>query len=213
MQDNIVLLSFEESSKAYQALAELKQAAAQDRVKVIAAAVVERTASGQLQIKDGSGDGSVANAPAVGTMLGALLGVLGGPLGVLMMGATGALLGSMASVDAAGTRLSLMEQITRAVPPGATALFAQVEEGAVEVIDGLAKGLGAVVLRRPTDAVYAEVAAAAEAQDAAAEQARKVLRDKQRAEWKDKFDHWGKEMDDHLTQLKNKIKGAFDGKA
>ncbi|MFV0680859.1 hypothetical protein [Ottowia sp.] len=212
MQDNIVLLSFEQTSKAYQALAELKQAAAEGRVQVIAAAVVERHADGRLQLKDGYGNGAVANAPLVGSMLGGLLGVLGGPLGVLMLGTTGALLGSMASADALGTRLSLVEQITRAVPPGATALFAHVEEAAVEVVDGLAKELDAVVLRRPTDAVYAEVQAAAEAQDAAAQQARQVLRDKQRAEWKEKLEAWSSEVQEHWHQLTDKIKARLDGK-
>lgn len=209
MQENLVLLSFDESAKAYQALAELKQAAAAGRVTVRAAAVVQRTADGVLQVRDGAADGAAADAPLLGTMLGSLLGVLAGPLGVLMLGATGAWLGSLASVDTTMRRLSLMEQITHAVPAGATVLFAQVGETKEDAMDTLAAGLGASVLRRPTEAVMAEVMAAAEAQDAAAAEARKVLHAQQRAEWKDKFEHWSQEVGSKFTALRDRIKARM----
>lgn len=210
MESNIVLLTFADSAKAYQALSELKQAAVQDRVKVLNAAVVERDRAGSLLVKDGYGDGATANAPLVGTLLGSLLGVLGGPLGVLMVGATGMMLGSLASLDTAERRVSLLEQMTQALPPGSTGVFANVEEGAVEVIDGLAKNLGAVVLRRPTEAILAEVGAAQEAQDAAAQEARKVLRAKHRKEWDEKWDKWTDDIEEGWKSMTSKIKSMFD---
>ncbi|MCA0243668.1 MAG: DUF1269 domain-containing protein [Proteobacteria bacterium] len=212
MQENIVLLTFEETSKAYQALSEIKRAALEGRVRLVNAAVVEREAGGALRVRDGFSDGAASDAPLVGTLLGSLLGVLGGPLGILLLGSTGAVLGSLASADVVGNRLSLLDQITRTLPPGSTAVFANVSESAVEVLDGIAKSLGAVVLRRPTDAVVAEVEAAVEAQDAATREARKVLHAKQRAEWRDKFDHWKDEMGDRLTTLGDRIKASFEGK-
>ena len=211
MQDNIVLLTFEQPSKAYQALSELKQAAAQGRVRLQTAAVVERDAAGALQVRDAFNDGAAGEAPLVGTVLGSLLGVLGGPLGVLMVGATGAWLGSLAAMDTVARRASLLEQMTHALPAGATAVLAHVEESAVEVVDGLAQTLCAVVLRRPTDALFAEVEAAGEAQDAAAEEARKVLRAKQRTEWQEKFDNWTDEVGERLTALKDQLKARIDG--
>ena len=80
MQNNIVLLSFGESSKAYQALSELKQAAAQNKIVLKTAAVVERNADGSLHIRDGYSDGAAGDAALAGTAIGALLGVLGGQL-------------------------------------------------------------------------------------------------------------------------------------
>ena len=47
MQENIVVLTFAEDSKAYQALSELKQAAVQSRVQVRNAAVIARDAAGE----------------------------------------------------------------------------------------------------------------------------------------------------------------------
>ncbi|MDO5625459.1 MAG: DUF1269 domain-containing protein [Pseudomonadota bacterium] len=212
MQDNIILLTFDEQSKAYQAFSELKTAAADGRVKLITAAVIERDANGALDIRDACNDGAASDAPLVGTMLGALLGVLAGPLGVLALGATGAALGSLAAVDVAGTRLSLIEQFTRTLPPGTTAVVASVREAAVEVIDGIAQPLGAVVLRRPTDAVMQEVEAAVQAQEAAAQEARKVLRAKHRAEWHEKFDTWKDEVEGRISELGQKVKARLEGK-
>lgn len=212
MQDNIVLLSFADASKADQALSEIKQASADARLKLVSAAVVQRDSAGALHVRDAVGGGSPAEGPLVGTVLGALLGVLAGPLGVLLVGATGAWLGSLASKDQTARRASLLEQMTHALPAGATALLAHVEESVPETLDNMAKSLGTVALRRPTDAVYAEVMAAGEARDAAAEQATQVLRAKQRAEWHDKFDNWADDIGAHLTALTSKLKAGDDGK-
>ena len=213
MQNNIVLLSFGEDSKAYQALSELKQANAQNKIVLKTAAVVERNADGSLQIHDGYGDGAAGNAVLTGTAIGALLGVLGGPLGVLMLGATGSLLGSMVSLDTVAIRASLLEQITHGIPAGAVAVLAEVEESDDTAVGGIVQGLGGgVVLRRPVEAVMAEIAVAHEAQEAAAAEARKVLREKQKAEWHEKFDNWKEEVGDKLTELKDGIKARFDKK-
>ena len=119
MQTNVVLLSFEESSKAYQALSELKQAAVQGKIGLNTAAVVERNLDGSLKFGDGASDGAAGDAALAGTAIGALVGVLGGPLGVLMLGATGGFLGSLVSLDTVETRTSLLEQMSHAIPPGA----------------------------------------------------------------------------------------------
>ena len=213
MQNNIVLLSFGESSKAYQALSELKQAAAQNKIVLKTAAVVERNADGSLHIRDGYSDGAAGDAALAGTAIGALLGVLGGPLGVLMLGATGGLLGSMVSLDTLVVRASLLEQITQGIPAGAVAVLAEVEESDSNAVGGIVQSLGGgLVLRRPVEVVMDEIAAASEAQEAAAKEARRVLREKHKAEWKEKFDNWKDEAGDKLTELKNDIKARIEKK-
>ena len=190
LYDNVVVLTFAENSKAYQALSELKQAAAQGRVQVRNAVVITRDARGIFSVRDGASDGSAGTGPWVGTLLGSLIGVLGGPLGVLLGAASGALIGSAVSLDEVGARASLIDQMLNAVPPGTTAVIATLGEYANEVVDKLAADLDGWVLRRPAAAVLTEVEAVLDAQNAAAKEARRVLRDKQKAEWKDKFDNW-----------------------
>ena len=49
-QENVVVVRFTEPSKAYQALSVLKECDADGRIGLESAAVVERTAAGELQI-------------------------------------------------------------------------------------------------------------------------------------------------------------------
>lgn len=205
MQDNVVVLTFSEDSKAYQALSELKQAALQERVQVRNAAVITRDTAGAFKVQDGASDGSVMNAPWVGTLVGSIVGLLGGPLGVLLGAASGALLGSAVSLDKAGLRASLLDQMITAIPPGSTAVIATVGEYADEVVNDVAAKLGGFVLRRPADAVLAEVEAAQDAEKAAAKEARRVLHEQQKDEWKDKWDNWTDELGDKWEAFKKKL--------
>src|SRR5678816_580668 len=52
--ENVVVIRFPEPSKAYQAISVLKQADADGRIELRAAAVVERTPEGQLRIPEGA---------------------------------------------------------------------------------------------------------------------------------------------------------------
>lgn len=209
MEQNVVVLSFEDESKAYQALAELKAAALNQRVQLQSAAVVQRNAQGMLAVKDGAMDGSIAGTPLTGTLIGALVGLLIGPLGVLLGSASGALIGGAVAMDKAQERLSVLDQMMEAIPNGSTTLIALVQEYAVEVVNTLAASLGGSVLRRPLAVVQAEVEAQAEAQAAATKEARRVLRDRQGAEWHDKFDNWKEELGEGFDKLKAKIEQAF----
>ena len=209
MDQNVVILSFAEESKTYQALSELKALAAEQRVQLVNAAVVQRDGSGQLRIKDGASDGATATGPVTGTLVGALVGLLAGPLGVLLGSASGALIGSAVSIDKAQDRLSVLDQMMQAMPGGSTSLIATVGEYANEVVNGLAERLGGTVLRRPLSAVQAEVDAQSEAHAAAAKEARRVLREKQSDEWRDKFDNWKDELGEGVEKLKARISQAF----
>ena len=84
-------------------------------------------------------------------------------------------------------------------------LVALVNESAPGEIDGLANRLGGHVLRRPVEAVQAEIDANELARQAAAEQARKVLREKQKDEWRERFDNWKDQFSDKLDALRKRI--------
>ncbi|MBS0475265.1 MAG: DUF1269 domain-containing protein [Proteobacteria bacterium] len=206
MQENVVILTFAEESKAYQALSELKAAAAQTRLKLVNAVVIDRDAATGFRARDGFSDGAPAEGPLIGTLLGSLIGIFGGPLGVLLGGASGALLGSAVSSSQAVDRASLIDQMLSAVPVGSTAVVATVGEFADEVLDGLAAKLGGVVLRRPAAAVMAEVESLREAEDAAAREARRVLREQRKDEWSAKYESWKDEVQDKWEALKLKLK-------
>jgi uncharacterized membrane protein len=180
-QENVIVVRFNESSKAYQALSMMKRCDAEGRIGLRAAVVAERTPQGELRITDGT-----TNAAPVGTaggsLIGMLIGVLGGPVGILMGGGAGALMGSAFDLDRAETSHQALTMLSRAIPTGSTAVIASVEEPAIEVIDGEMRKLGGEVTRRPVGDVLDELDEAEAAAAAAVREARRDVREQHNAE-------------------------------
>jgi uncharacterized membrane protein len=195
--ENIVVVRFTDPSKAYQALSVLKECAAEGRIGLESAAIVERTETGELRIPEGT-DNVELLGTASGSLLGMLIGVLGGPVGVLVGWGSGALMGGAFDIDHAVTSDEALTVLGRALPPGSTAVMASVSEPAVEVIDGEMEKLDGEVTRRPTFEVMAELEAAEDAAEAAAHEARRTLREERKAEVKAGFD-------DRVGKLKEKL--------
>ena len=149
-QQNVVVIGFTEPSKAYQALSVLKACDADGRIGLESAAVVERTTEGALQIPE-SADNDELVGMASGSVVGMLIGVLGGPVGVLLGWGAGAMMGGAFDLDRAITSDEALTVLGTAIPAGSTAVIANVEEPAVEVIDGEMAKLGGEVTRRPVD--------------------------------------------------------------
>jgi uncharacterized membrane protein len=111
-----------------------------------------------------------------------LIGVLGGPVGALVGWGTGALMGGAFDVGRAVTSDEALTVLGQAIPPESTAVIAEVEEPAVEVIDAEMSKLGGEVTRRSVTEVMDELEVAEQAADAAAREARRTLRETRKAE-------------------------------
>jgi uncharacterized membrane protein len=83
MDDNVIVVQFDEPSKAYQALSELNRLGREGRVEVKSAVLLERSKDGKVQTPEGS-DNAAGFYLASGGLLGMLLGALGGPVGLLL---------------------------------------------------------------------------------------------------------------------------------
>jgi uncharacterized membrane protein len=186
VDENVLVVRFPEPSKAYQALSVLKQADADGRIELPAAAVVERTQEGQLRIPEGA-DNVGLEGTAAGGLIGVLVGILGGPLGMLLGWGTGALMGGVVDLTRAETSDDALTTLGNSITPGSTAIIADVVEPAIEVVDGEMAKLSGEVSRRPVGDVMAELEAAQEATDAAAKEARRTMREQRKAEVSEKF--------------------------
>jgi uncharacterized membrane protein len=172
--ENVIAVTFEDDSNAYEALTTLKELESQSQISIRGAAVVARDETGNVLDKDQVGDETLVGT-ATGGIVGLLIGILGGPFGILIGGATGLLVGSLFDEDDADETDSVLAEISRSVRVGHDALLAEVSEQSPEVIDTAMARLGGNVLRRPAADVEAEVAAAEHAQREAQRKARKEL--------------------------------------
>ncbi len=197
MAENVVIVRFDETSKAYQALSVLKQCDAEGRIGLESAAVVERLDDGELKIEESADNVGLENT-AGGSLIGMLVGVLGGPVGILVGWGAGALMGGAFDLDRMETSDEALTVLGKAMPPETTAVIASVDEPVVEVIDAEMYKLGGEVTRRPVSDVLAELAAAEEAADAAARAARHELREQRKAEVHSN-------VDERVGQLKEKL--------
>jgi uncharacterized membrane protein len=178
--ENVVVVRFEEPSKAYEALSVLKQRDADGQIELKAAAVVERAADGKLSIIE-SADNVALDGTASGSLIGMLVGILGGPLGILLGWATGAMGGGLYDLDRMEKSYEGLGVLAKAIPTESTAVVADVTEPAVEVIDTEMAKLDGDVTRIPVSVVLDEIEVAEEAADAAAAEARRVAHEKRKA--------------------------------
>ena len=172
--DNVLVVSFADDNRAYEALTVMKELDSQGQIQVTEAVVVIRGDDGQLSVKDQIGDDSLVGT-ASGGLVGLLVGIIGGPLGVLLGGATGLLVGSLFDLDDDDNTESVLSDLAKTIRVGHTALLAQVVEQSAEVADAAMARLSGNVVRRSTYDVEVEIEAAQEAQREAKKKARKEL--------------------------------------
>jgi uncharacterized membrane protein len=201
---NVIVVTFEDGSKAYQALSTLKRIDGEDRVALLGAAIVERQADGTIRVPEG-GDNIVGAGLAGGSLIGMLVGVLGGPIGVLFGLGTGALAGGLLDLGRADVGDDVLLQMGYEVPVGQTALLAEVREYALEVIDNEMRALGGTVTRHSAEDVLEALEASEEAARAAEKEARRVMRERRKAEFDAKRDTLKGQWDERLRSLKQKV--------
>jgi uncharacterized membrane protein len=197
MAENVVIIRFDEESKAYEALSVLKECDADGRIELESAAVVKRQEDGELKIQDSADNVGLENTVG-GSLIGMLVGVLGGPVGVLVGWGGGALIGGAFDLDRMETSDEALTVLGKAIPPESTAVIACVDEPVVEVIDAEVYKLGGDLTRRSVSDVLAELSAAEEAADAAARAARHELREKRKAKVHEN-------VDEGVGKLKEKL--------
>jgi uncharacterized membrane protein len=180
-QTNVIAVDFKEDDEAYAALARLKELDSDKQIDLRSAAVVTRDSSGHLIQKEQAGSEEWAGT-ATGGIIGLLIGILGGPLGVLIGGATGLLIGSLFDLDDTEDTDSVLAAISKTVRAGHNTLLAELEEPSDhKVVDAVMATRSGTLLRRDVQDVEAEITAAEEAQREAKKQARKRLMEEGRA--------------------------------
>jgi uncharacterized membrane protein len=180
-ESNVLVMQFPDSSKAFQALSEMK-----GQPGVSGAAVVERTPEGQLRVAD-SYTPNVGSGVAVGGMVGALIGILAGPLGVLLGWSTGVLTGAAYETREQYDTDDGFTILSQSIPAGGNALIVEMNETSHAIADDVTAKLEGTIVRIPATEMEAEIKAAQDAAENAADEARRARRASRRAEFKEKL--------------------------
>ena len=201
MDGNAMVTTFSEDSRAYEALARLKELAAEGQIDLHDAGVVERAQDGTLHVRDESGNEDDGLATLTGGTIGLLIGILAGPLGVLLGGAVGVLAGAIVDAEDDEETDSVLEHISRSIANGETALLADVGESGPAPVDGALAALAGRVTRHARKDVEAEIAGAQEAAHKARVKARQELRHQRREATVEKVQAKLRELRERLRHL------------
>ena len=160
--ENVVVISASDVNEARTILEQLERLEEQTAFEVEAAAIVEATEEGGIVIVEEE-QRAGAGATAAGVLLGGILGLVTGPTGLLVGGASGALLGSVIDAADAEDARTIVDDISRSVPPRTAAVVAAVVEAAPGRLNRVVADHGATLVRRPRVDVERELLAAEEA--------------------------------------------------
>jgi uncharacterized membrane protein len=201
MDENVIVTTFSQDSRAYEALARLKELAAQSQIDLHDGAVVERAQDGTLHLRDEAGNEDDGLATLTGGTIGLLIGILAGPLGVLLGGAVGLLAGAIVDAEDEDETDSVLEHMSRSIGNGETAVLVDVDESGPATVDGAMVALDGRVTRYARKDVEAEIAGAQEAAHKARVKARKELRNQRRDATVEKVQAKLREMRERLRHL------------
>jgi uncharacterized membrane protein len=170
---DIVVATFEEESKTYQAFSEIKRLASTRKIHLEGLAIVRKTADGRIETPEMVSTGQ--RGALAGGLVGSLVGILGGPLGVLLGWGTGALIGSLRDFNEARSDISLLQSLSEGMHPGNVALIGEIESRSVNEVGTVVRRLGGELLRRSAEEVEEEIRQANTAHEAAASEAKRLF--------------------------------------
>ena len=180
---NIISAIFKNESDGYQMITELRQAPVSEQAAIIQMVLVKCDKKGLVLCDRYDGIAGSAEGTAIGGIVGSLIGILGGPLGVLLMGTSGAMMGSMADMTESVTGEALMETVASKIYEGESALVILADEEDEAYLDAKLNKFPAEILRYDALDVAGEVDEAIKIQTEMDRQARLQLRQKKEKEY------------------------------
>ena len=176
--EKMIVVVFDDDTKAYQGLTQLKNLHQQADLTVYATSVIAKDASGKVEIQQAADEGPIGTL--FGMTLGGAIGLLAGPAGMAVGMASGSLVGAISDIDKLGIDLEFLEDVGSLMTAGKVAVVASVDEGWTTPLDTAMASEGGTVFRklrsevieaqfeRSIDETEAELEALQEELDAAA---------------------------------------------
>ena len=176
VKENIIAELFKRESEGFQAITELRQSPATDNNIVLQAVLVKRDEKGITVLDRYDSSLITSSNTAIGGLIGAFLGILGGPIGVLLMGSCGILIGSAADTGNMVGGEAMIETVAAKLMDGEAALIILAAEEDEAVLNTALGKFDGEIVRFDAASVAEEVEEAVRLQDEMARQAVNELR-------------------------------------
>ncbi|HKC37115.1 MAG TPA: DUF1269 domain-containing protein [Chitinophagaceae bacterium] len=146
---NVIVVSFQEETKAMEALHKLNELESLGDISVYEKIMIRKKANGESEIlKEDSSEGWRI---LTGMGVGSLLGMLGGPIGFVVGLYTGTAVGAIADASHYDFAEDFIARVENKLQAGTTSIIAEVDEDSNVFIDTYLKPLGAVITRSDVD--------------------------------------------------------------
>jgi uncharacterized membrane protein len=130
-QFDVVLSVFDDEETASKAYADLHKAEKDKKVDLENVVLIHKEEEGKIDIKEDAE--KIAGEAGIGALVGGALGLLAGPVGVVTLGAAGAIIGGLsAKMDDVGFDDSRLKLLGESLEPGKSAILAVLESKYVE---------------------------------------------------------------------------------
>lgn len=143
--DRILVVVFENESKAYEGSQALRDMEIEGSIHLYAKAVLSRNADGKVQVKQSSDLGAAGTAG--GLIIGALIGLIGGPTAAAIGAGTGMFGGFLYDMAHLGVSQDYLDGVGNSLKPGKAAVVAEIWEDWTVPVDTKMEALGGVVFR------------------------------------------------------------------
>lgn len=204
MAENIITATFAVESEAYQAMNSLKRDFS-NRDYIISHVELVKNTHGHFDSFDSFDSGvNTLDDRAKGGVVGSLVGILGGPIGVILGGSWGALVGSAVDAGDATREMSLLEKVSHAIPEGKTALLILAQEKTENAITQKLSDYQKDVLVQSAAEVAEEIEEARKLQAEMEKETRKRLREEKKADRKQKVQQKKEEISAKFNAFKEK---------
>ncbi|MFO7285689.1 MAG: DUF1269 domain-containing protein [Gammaproteobacteria bacterium] len=143
--NKFVVVVFPDEGKADEGVRALQALHDDGEITLYGLRVAHKSEGGEIALVEKVGMGMPG--AAVGALAGALVGLLGGPLGAVAGLAGGAWIGTWRDITQLGIGSDFLEEVSRELAPGTTAIIADITEDRVAPLDERMAALHGVVLR------------------------------------------------------------------
>ena len=141
---DVILAVFDDQAIASQAYQDLHKAEKDKKVDLENVVLIHKEAAGKIDVKEAAE--KISGGARIGALVGGALGILAGPVGVITLGAAGAVVGGLsAKLDDVGFDDERLEMLGETLEPGKSAILAVLESQYSEKLVQELKNRGAQV--------------------------------------------------------------------